>query len=115
MEHFFLNCHSVLTLLLRALTGGEKWVYEFTPKSKRNFMTWKHPHSPITKKRKKKSKVSHLQKKKTTATMFWDHESLLLRELLPPKTTINRDKHWTLSKNCRKPLNERDQDDLSLE
>jgi hypothetical protein len=48
-------------------------------------------------------------------TMFWDHESLLLRELLPPKTTLNRDKHWTHSKNFTKQLNERDQDDLSLE
>jgi hypothetical protein len=26
------------------------WVYEFTPELKRNSMTWKHPHSPVTKK-----------------------------------------------------------------
>jgi hypothetical protein len=32
------------------VTGDETWVYEFTPESERNFMTWKHPHSPTTKK-----------------------------------------------------------------
>jgi hypothetical protein len=30
--------------------GDETWVYKFTPESKRNSMTWKHPHSPTTKK-----------------------------------------------------------------
>jgi hypothetical protein len=34
----------------RIVTGDETWVYEFTPQSKRNSMTWKHPHSPTTKK-----------------------------------------------------------------
>jgi hypothetical protein len=43
------------------VTGDETWVYEFTPKIKRNSMTWKHPHSLITK--KKNSKLSHMQKK----------------------------------------------------
>jgi hypothetical protein len=38
----------------------ETWVYEFTPESKRNSVTWKHPHSPSI----KNSKLSHLQKKK---------------------------------------------------
>jgi hypothetical protein len=32
------------------ITGDEIWVYEFTPESKRNPMTWKHPHSPSAKK-----------------------------------------------------------------
>jgi hypothetical protein len=32
------------------VTEDETWVYEFTPESKRNLMTWKHPHSPTTKK-----------------------------------------------------------------
>jgi hypothetical protein len=29
----------------------ETWVYEFAPESKRNSMTWKHPHSPVNKTR----------------------------------------------------------------
>jgi hypothetical protein len=32
------------------IMGDEIWVYEFTPESKRNSMTWKHLHSPTTKK-----------------------------------------------------------------
>jgi hypothetical protein len=36
--------------------GDETWVYKFTAASKRNSMTWKHPHSPTT----KNSKLSHL-------------------------------------------------------
>jgi hypothetical protein len=28
----------------------ETWVYKFTPESKRNSMTWKHPNSPTTQK-----------------------------------------------------------------
>jgi hypothetical protein len=32
------------------ITGDETWVYKFTPESKRNSTTWKHPHSSTTKK-----------------------------------------------------------------
>jgi hypothetical protein len=32
------------------ITGDETWVYVFTPQSKGNSMTWKHPHSNTTKK-----------------------------------------------------------------
>jgi hypothetical protein len=31
------------------ITGDETWVYEFTPESRRNSMTWKQPHSHTTK------------------------------------------------------------------
>jgi hypothetical protein len=31
------------------IRGDETWVYEFTPESKRNSVTWNYPHSPITK------------------------------------------------------------------
>jgi hypothetical protein len=30
------------------VTGEETWVYEFTPESKRDSTTWKHPHLPTT-------------------------------------------------------------------
>jgi hypothetical protein len=31
------------------ITGDKTWVYKFTPESKRNCMTWKHPNSLTTK------------------------------------------------------------------
>jgi hypothetical protein len=34
----------------KIVTGDKTWVCEFTPESKRNSSTWKHPHSPTTKK-----------------------------------------------------------------
>jgi hypothetical protein len=36
--------------LSRILTGGETWVFHYTPGSKAESMTWKHPHSPVKKK-----------------------------------------------------------------
>jgi hypothetical protein len=41
------------------IMGEETWVYEFTSESKRNSITWKHPHSPTI----KNSKLSHLHQK----------------------------------------------------
>lgn len=76
------------------VTRDETWGYEFTPESKRNSMTWKHPHSPTT---KKNSKLSHLRGNKM-GTVFWDGEGLLLCEFLPPKTTINGDKYCKTQK-----------------
>jgi hypothetical protein len=55
---------------------------------KRTSMTWKHPHSPTTKKFKIEPPA-----KRTMAIVFWDCEGLLLCEFLPPKTTINSDKY----------------------
>jgi hypothetical protein len=46
------------------IMGGEIWVYKFTPESKRNSVTWKHPHSLTTKKFKikvsEKNNGSHI-------------------------------------------------------
>jgi hypothetical protein len=77
------------------VTGDEMWVYELTPESKRSSMTWKHPHSPTT----KKFKIEPFGKK-TIVTMFWDCEGLLC-EFLPPKTTINSDKYCETRKIAR--------------
>jgi hypothetical protein len=48
------------------VTGDETWVYEFTPESKRDSMTWKHPHSPTT----KEFKIEPSAKRKAMATVF---------------------------------------------
>jgi hypothetical protein len=36
--------------LSRTVTGDETWVFHYTPESKAELMTWKHPHSPVNKK-----------------------------------------------------------------
>jgi hypothetical protein len=38
--------------LSKIVTGGETWVCHYTPESKVESMTWKHPHSPVKKKLK---------------------------------------------------------------
>jgi hypothetical protein len=44
------HCQDEELFVENIVMGDETWVYEFTPVSKRNFMTWKHPHSPTKKK-----------------------------------------------------------------
>jgi hypothetical protein len=52
-----LCCYQDGELFVESLIkGDESWVYEFTPLSKRNSMTWKHPYSPAT----KNSKLNHV-------------------------------------------------------
>jgi hypothetical protein len=70
------------------VTGDETWVYKFTQESKRNSMSWKHLHSPTTKKLK-----IYPSAKERVATVFWDCEGLLLSEFLLPKTTIDSNKY----------------------
>jgi hypothetical protein len=36
--------------LSRIVTGDETWVFHYTPESKAESMTWKHPQSPVKKK-----------------------------------------------------------------
>jgi hypothetical protein len=62
--------------------------------------------SLITK--KKKIEIEPVGKKKA---VFWDCEGLLLCEFLPQKQQSTATNTAKLSKNCAKPLNERDQDD----
>jgi hypothetical protein len=33
--------------LSRTVTGDETWVFHYTPESKAESITWKHPHSPV--------------------------------------------------------------------
>jgi hypothetical protein len=68
------------------IKGDETWVYEFTPESERNSVTWKYPHSPIT--------HTHTQtpSAKKMATVCLD-EGLLLCEFLLLKTAVNSNKY----------------------
>jgi hypothetical protein len=50
LENLCHNQHEGESFVESIVTGDETWVYEFTPESKRNSMTLKHPHSPTTKK-----------------------------------------------------------------
>jgi hypothetical protein len=36
--------------LSRIVKGDETWVFHYTPESKAESMTWKHPHFPVKKK-----------------------------------------------------------------
>jgi hypothetical protein len=80
------------------VTRDETWVYEFTPESKRNSITWKLPHSPTIKKFKIEPSA-----KKTMVTVFWDCEDLLLCEFLPPKT-INSSRYYKTLKKLHKAI-----------
>lgn len=53
--------------LRRTVTGDKTWVFLYTPGSKTESMTWKHPHCPV------KKKFETLQSQgKVMATVFWD-------------------------------------------
>jgi hypothetical protein len=70
--------------LSRIVTRDETWVFHYTPESKAESMTWKHPHSPV----KKKFKTVHSPGKVMT-TVFWDVHGVLLVDFPPPSSTIN--------------------------
>jgi hypothetical protein len=61
--------------------GDETWVFEFTPESKRNSMTWKHPHSPTTK--KKKFKILN------TETVISNHYEVFLSSITLYSSVLN--------------------------
>jgi hypothetical protein len=58
----------------RIVTGDETWVFHYTPESKAELMTWKHPHSPVKKKFKTVQSPG-----KEMATVFWDVYGVLLK------------------------------------
>jgi hypothetical protein len=64
-----LQCHEEHgeAFLSRTVTGHETWVFYYTPESKAESMTWKHPHSPVKKKFKTVQSPG-----KAMATVFWD-------------------------------------------
>jgi hypothetical protein len=66
------------------VTGDETWVFHYTPESKAESMTWKHPHSPVKKKFKTVQSPGNVM-----ATVFWDVHGVLLVDFTPPSLTIN--------------------------
>jgi histone-lysine N-methyltransferase SETMAR len=69
--------------LSRIVTGDETWVFHYTPESKAESMTWKHPHSPV-------KKFNTLQSpEKVMATVPWDVQGVPLVDFTPPDSAIN--------------------------
>jgi hypothetical protein len=71
-------------VLSRIVTRGETWVFHYTPDSKAESMTWKHPHSPAKKKLKTVQSPG-----KAMATLFQDVYGVLLVGFTPFGSTIN--------------------------
>jgi hypothetical protein len=81
--------HSVIpyassAFLSRNVTGDETWVFHYTPESKAESMTWKHPHFPVKKKFKTVQSPG-----KVMATVFWDVHGVLLVDITSSGSTIN--------------------------
>jgi hypothetical protein len=62
----------VEAFLSRTVTGDETWVFHYTPDSKAESMSWKHPQSPV----KNKFKAVH-SPVKVMATVSWDVRGVL--------------------------------------
>jgi hypothetical protein len=70
--------------LSRIVTGNDTWIFHYTPESKAESVTWKHPHFPIKKKFKTVQPPG-----KMMASVFWDVHGVLLVDFIPPGSTIN--------------------------
>jgi hypothetical protein len=81
LQHYEENSKAFLS---RIVTGNETWVFHYTPKSKAESMTWKHPHSPVKKKCKTVQSPGKLM-----ASVFWDVHGVLLVDFTPPGSIIN--------------------------
>jgi hypothetical protein len=67
----------------RIVTCHETCVFHYTPESKAELMTWKHPHSPGT-------KVKTVQfPANVMASVFWDNYGVVLVNFTPSGSTIN--------------------------
>jgi hypothetical protein len=69
---------------LSRIITDETWVFHYTPQSKAESMTRKHPHSPV------KTKFKTVQSPgKVMATVLWDVHGVLLVDFTLPGSTIN--------------------------
>ncbi|GFR99399.1 histone-lysine N-methyltransferase SETMAR [Elysia marginata] len=66
------------------ITDDETWVQLNTPETKRDYMTWKHLPSPVTKKFKVQRSAPKLM-----GTVFWDAKGVILLDILPQGQCIN--------------------------
>jgi hypothetical protein len=83
-DFFSVNKEHGEAFLSRTVTGDETWVFHYTPESKAESMTWKHPHSPVKKKFKTVQSTG-----KVMGTVFWDLHGVVLVDFTPPGSTIN--------------------------
>ncbi len=67
----------------RIVTRDETWFHHYNPESKKDSMQWKHIGLPTPHKFKVMTSAS-----KIMCTIFWDTESVLLIDYMPPKVTI---------------------------
>jgi hypothetical protein len=74
--------------LQRIVTGDETLVHHVAPETKQAFITWKHASSPLSKKFKTTQSA-----KKIMATVFWDHNGVLLVDFLTQGDTVNADRY----------------------
>jgi len=86
------------------VTGDETWISHNTPTRKRRSMEWHHAQSP---KRPRKFKQT-ASARKLMASVFWDHQGILLVDFMPCNTTINADAYCaTLRHLCQAIQNRR--------
>lgn len=90
LEHLMRFHREGMTFLHRIVTGDETWVHHVTPTSKQASMSWKHPSSPPRKKFKTTPSA-----KKVMATVFWDHQGVLLVDFLTHGSTVNAPRYCT--------------------
>jgi hypothetical protein len=72
------------SILKKTVTGDETCVFRYTPESKTESITWKHPHSQV-----KKNFTTVQSPGKVMATVFWDGHGVLLVDFTSPSSTIN--------------------------
>jgi hypothetical protein len=88
--------------LCSTVTGDETWIFHYTPESKVESMTWKHPHSPVKKKFKTVQSPG-----KGMATVSWGIYGVLLVDYTLPVSTINAAAYQETLKRLRGHLEKR--------
>ena len=86
-------------MLSHIVTRDETWVSHITPKSKQKYLHWKHTGSSERKKFKQTFST-----RKTTCTVFWDRQGVLLVEFLSQGTTINSALYCETLKKLRRTI-----------
>lgn len=82
------------------VTGDETWVLYDNPETKEQSKQWMHTASPSKPKKFKHS----LTKRKTMATVFWDHKGVLLVDFMEPRTTITKEVYCETLRRLRRAI-----------
>ncbi|UYV82696.1 hypothetical protein LAZ67_22000583 [Cordylochernes scorpioides] len=75
-------------LFSHIVTGDESWLHHSTPETKRQSMVWKKPEESAPKEEKVTFSAG-----KVMAIVFWDCNSVLLVDYLPPNITFNAERY----------------------